>query len=1084
MRKAYWAWPALESLPISFGLAFFLCVGQGSLSAQQPTASIRGTILDASGAAIPGATAIVRSAETGQTRTLTTDNSGNYSALSLPVGEYEVRVEKSGFKSVVRTGINLVVGQEAVVNVQLEIGAIQQAVTVTGEAPLVNTMPSSTAGLVSEEQVKDLPLNGRSWDTLITLNPSTANITSYRSSTSTGAGLGYNFSVSGNREDFNLFLMNGIEYTGVSTADVMPGGVSGQLLGVDAVREFNVLENSYSAQYGKRPGGQVSVVTMSGSNQFHGDVFEFLRNDVFDARNFFAQGVNPPFKRNQFGAAAGAPIRRDKTFIFANYEGFRQRFAESNVAFVPDNNARQGIYPAGPGGKLENIVTAGLVTQAHFNQILPYFALWPVPNGPELGQGIAEAFSNPVQSIREDFGNARVDHNLSSKDTLSGVYTIDDGDNFTPGVNPLTQTTSILRDHVLSLQETHIFSPSFLNIARFGFSRAKWFLDAAPLEFPPNTSFVPGQPVGEISIGASGLGTVGSVTIAGSNGSQQFERMARNLFTYSDDVQITKGRNSISLGVWFQRVQSNDNAANQRYGVASFGGLLQFMEGQASQIVAVLNPAEIPWRQLAGAWYAEDVIRARSNLTLSVGLRHEFNDGWNSPAGMASNYVFGTTGCSSGATECLQTLPVVGTSPYTQNNGILLFGPRVGVAWSPFSKTAIHASFGTYYDQLDYMGSCCDGSPIGSNLNINPSIGSKTAPALFPVQVTPNLPGAKASPAGVQTNLKTPTVEEWTLRIEQGITANTLFSIAYVGEHGFHLPDTVDVNTVPSKPNANGTIGAPFPSTIVRANNAISNTRYTLSNATSSYSALQVSLTRRLSKGLQFRGNYTFSKSLDIHSSSFLANEGIAGATTIMIPQNPRADWGPSNFNPHQQWSGNFGYQLPFGRGQLLGGSASGLEDKLISGWSMNGIVSMQTGFPFTPLVGSNQSNDGDSRNPDRVSIDPAFTGPRVTGNFNQWFNPSAFMLPPAGTYGNAGRNILIGPGLADFDMSLFKTTAITERFKAEFRAEFFNLFNRTNLGMPIVATFSSGKASPTAGEINYTATSQREIQFGLKLFW
>ena len=197
-------------------------------------------------------------------------------------------------------------------NVQLEVGAVQQAVLVTGEAPLVNTMPASTAGLVNEEQVKDLPLNGRSWDTLITLNPSTANITSYRSSTSTGAGLGYNFSVSGNREDFNLFLMNGIEYTGVSTADVMPGGVSGQLLGVDAVREFNVLENSYSAQYGKRPGGQVSVVTMSGSNQFHGDVFEFLRNDVFDARNFFAQSVNPPLKRNQFGAAAERPFAETK----------------------------------------------------------------------------------------------------------------------------------------------------------------------------------------------------------------------------------------------------------------------------------------------------------------------------------------------------------------------------------------------------------------------------------------------------------------------------------------------------------------------------------------------------------------------------------------------------------------------------------------------------------------------------------------------------------------------------------------------------------------------------------------------------
>jgi hypothetical protein len=259
----------------------------------QATSAILGTVTDPSGAAVAGANVAVRNTETGVSRTTVTVENGNYQVLSLPVGQYEVRVEKPGFKAVLRSGINLVVAQEAVVNVPLEVGQVTQSVTVTGEAELVNTTPSSTSGLVSEQQVKDLPLNGRSFDTLITLNPSTANTTSYRSSTSTGAGQGYNFVVSGNREDFNLFTFNGIEYTGVSTADVSPVGVSGQLLGVDAVREFNVLENTYGAEYGKRPGGQVSVVTQSGGNSFHGSLFEFLRNSCLATHNVFDQPGSP-----------------------------------------------------------------------------------------------------------------------------------------------------------------------------------------------------------------------------------------------------------------------------------------------------------------------------------------------------------------------------------------------------------------------------------------------------------------------------------------------------------------------------------------------------------------------------------------------------------------------------------------------------------------------------------------------------------------------------------------------------------------------------------------------------------------------
>ena len=650
----------------------------------QTTASITGTVTDDTGAVVPQTAVAISNIGTGQKRNIVTDARGQYRALSLEVGQYEIRAESAGFTPVVRSGINLVVGQQAVVDVQLKVGGLQEALTVTEEAPLVNTTPQSTAGLINEEQVKDLPLNGRSWDTLVALNPSTTNFTSNQSTTSTGKGQGFNFSISGNREDYNLFLMNGIEYTGVSTADVMPGGVSGYLLGVDAVREFNVQQNAYGAEYGKRSGGQVTVITGSGSNQFHGDAFEFLRNNVLDARNFFAQGVNPPFKRNQFGGAAGGPIKKDKTFIFGNYEGFRQSLTLSDVTFVPDASARNGTLRGANGAPI------GLAPG-----IAPYFALWPQPNGPELGGGVAIAYSNPVQSVREDFGNLRLDHNFSAKDMLAGIYTIDDGQSLTPGGNPLIQTSSILRSQVLSLQETHIFSPSVLNVARFGFSRAHWTLNASPPVTPPGTSFVPGQPVGVISIGSASFNSVGSVSTAGSNGSQQFENVARNLFTYTDDLQITRGKHLVSVGTWFQRIQSNDDAAATRNGTTTFASLAAFMQGQATTITATINPAQIGWRQFAGAWYAQDAVKVRPNLTLSLGLRHEFNNGWNSPAGRASNYVFGTLGCSPGTAQCMQTKPILSTSPYTVNNAKWLLGPRVAVAWAPWSKTAVHAAFGS-----------------------------------------------------------------------------------------------------------------------------------------------------------------------------------------------------------------------------------------------------------------------------------------------------------------------------------------------------------------------------------------------------
>jgi hypothetical protein len=1034
----------------------------------QVLGSISGYVHDPSTAVIPDATVIVANAETGVARTLATDERGYYEARALPAGRYDVKVQKSGFRNLVRFGIDLAVAQDAVVDIAMQLGVIKEDVVIGGDAPLVNVATSSIAGLVNERDVKDLPLNGRSFDNLITLNPGTANITANHSSTLTSAGQGNSFSVSGNREDYNLFLLNGIEYSGVSTADVIPGGLSGQLLGVDAVREFNVAANTYGVEYGKRPGGQVSLVTMSGTNQFHGTVFEFLRNSFFDAKNFFDKTIGaPPFKRNQLGGSAGGPLRKDKTFLFGSYEGFRQRLALSDVAIVPDMNARNGFLPNSSG----TLVNIGLAPG-----IAPYFALWPTPNGPELPNngGLAYSYTNPLQAIREDFGNLRLDHSFSNADLFSGVYTVDDGYSSTPGATPLLLTVSNMRSQVASLQEVHTFNSSLINTLRGGFTRAKWILNTASPVDESSLSFVKGEPIGSISIGSVGTGQLGSIAGAGSNGSQEYEDIVRNLFTVTDAVSFVKGIHKIEIGGWFQKVESNDNAADQRYGVASFTDLQHFIQGQASQVTTTLNPIEIGWRQTAGAWYVQDTMQLRPNLTFTIGVRDEFNNGWNSPKGMAANFIYNSF-------NVLETQPVVGNSLYAVNNAKLMIGPRAGLAWSPFSSshTAIHAGYGMYYEQMDYMGACCDAVPNGI-YNNRVSVTNTAFPVLFAAGQT--LPGAKIAPNGVQPNLKMPAVFEYSLHIDQALAANTLFSVGYVGERGYHLLSTTDANTAfPTTVNGQPYFAPKSP----KMNPSLGNARYQVSNGYSNYNALQVDLTQRFSHGFQFRGNYTYSKSLDNHSASFLSNAGTGAAVTYMDPFDPKRDYGPSNFDIPNRFAGNFSYQLPVGKGKRYLSGAGGVSNALLGGWQINSIITAQSGFPFTPLVGFNQSADGDTRNPDRVSLNPNFTGPVIEGKPSQWFNPAAFLLPTAGTFGNAGRDILRAPDLVSLDGSMFKTFRFGERATLQFRAEFFNPLNHPNLNMPVITTFtSSGAPSSSAGVITSTSTTSRQMQFALKLGW
>ena len=1049
----------------------------------QVAAAISGTVVDPSGAGVGGAKVTVINDETGAVRTAGTDESGNFNVLSLAPGPFEVKVEKNGFKAAVRTGIHLQVAQQAVVNFKLEIGEFVQAVTVAEDVPVVNTTTSATSGVVGEREVKDLPLNGRSFDNLIALNPGTINYSAMKSA-NTSTSDGNTFSVAGRRTSENLFLINGVEYTGSSQLAISPGGVSGELLGIDAVREFNVLTDTYSAEYGKRAGAQVSVLTQSGTNLLHGTLFEFLRNSALDARNFFDRASVPPFRRNQFGGALGGPIRKNKLFLFGNYEGFRQALALSSVSVVPNAQARLGLLPN---------ATTGVYTQvANVNPaMLPFFNLWPQPNGPELlssgvASGNALSYNNPKENIHEDFGTARADYTIGQRDSLSLAYTIDNGNSLIPQADPLFASAEFLQSQVASIQETHVFSPRVLNVATIGFSRAEFSLGSVPLAaFPANQSFVTGGGPGGVVVngGVTTTGVSGITSAGPNNAAGSWNR--RNLFTYADEVKATRGMHQISIGVWLQPIRDNEDSASRQLGQATFTSLTTLLQGTVSTFQVIPDPNELGWRSFEGAWFVEDSMRLRPNLSLRLGVRDEFTNGWNEESGRAANYITDANGV-------LETNVLVGNSAFTKNNAKHLFAPRVGLAWDPFGngKTAVRASFGMFYSLIDDLSFLLNSLPPWNGAV---SIASTSLLSIIPIKpgvmpapqcsATVLPPCTTFAPQGVQPDAKTPAVQEWNLTIEHQLDRNTSLRAAYVGSFGYHGFVSIDPNDIPAQICSSATCvsggtpgttkgsvlqGQQYIPVTTRPNSYLGAGFFWYTEGNTSYNALQLDVTRRISHGLQFRGNYTWSKNLDF-------NSGLTGAQAnnqaqMVLDRNDlKRDWGPSALDVKNQASISSLYALPFGRGRW-------------GGWQLNGIATLLSGFPFTPQVGANRSGDGDTRNPDRPSLNPSFTGPVVLGSPNEWFNPSAFVLPTAGTYGNLGRGVYRGPELADLDVSLFKTTKITERANLQFRAEFFNALNHANFGTPNATVFSGTAFNPSAGLVTATTTTSRQIQFGIKL--
>ncbi|MBV9267993.1 MAG: carboxypeptidase regulatory-like domain-containing protein [Acidobacteriaceae bacterium] len=1064
----------------------------------QFSAALSGTVSDPSGAVISGAPVTLKNQDTGAIRNTETNAQGEYRFTALAIGHYELEVNRAGFASEIRSGVTLAVGQDARVNVSLRLGTSSQRVTVSEDAPMVSVTTTDISGLVREHEIKDLPLNGRSYDELLTLSPGVVNFTAEKTG---GVGvsnstLGNNFAVSGNRPQQNLYLLNGIEFTGAAENNMQPGGASQEMLGVDAVQEFNVLRDSYSAEYGKHPGAQVLIATQSGTNQIHGSLYEFLRNNDLDARNFFDGPSTPGFQRNQFGAALSAPIKRDKTFVFGNYEKLTQHLHQTGVDLVPDVNARSGYLPC----KLVNPAPKPCPSSGlKFVGVSPLIAAWPepTPGAPDFG-GISEAFNNPLQTIRDDFGTVRLDQILSTKDSLNLSYTVDDSADVTPTSTNLYSTDlTTLREQVASVEETHVFSPALVNTGRAGYSRASFFFTGEPTPDTPAATlpgFLTGAPVGALVVGGSAASNpTAQISLAGSNNGSNL-RVARNIFTYEDRVSLTSGRHQFSFGAWFQQFQSNETLALSQYGQATFTSLQTLLQGVASSLLYDPSPTELNWRSVFGAWYAEDVMRISPRLTVSLGFRDEFSTGWNEAQGRAANYTY--------PDGVISTQPRIGGSVFTENNATFLPQPRVGVAWSPSGgSTVIRAGFGLYNDLQDALGYRTD-----QNAPFNPTYSLPNV-SISKLPLSRNGPApssARLVPGGVQPDLQTPTLVSWSFRLEQQVTANTALTAGYIGSHGYHELIGIDANEpfpvicpaspCPANYPANFPVGlahTPVPAgtyyvpTAIRTNPALANTWTYFSEGDSSYNALQVEANHRFEGGLSLRGSYTWSKSIDDGDSLNATTSGGEPA----LASNPfdlRADRGLANYDVRNVGVIAAIYALPFGRGKRFFADATGFSNGLVGGWTLNSIVSLQSGFPFTPQLSYNPSNNGDTRNPVRPFVNPSFSGPVILGKVNGWFNPAAFLQPPtnSGFYGNLGRDTLIGPGLGTWDLSALKDIPIRERLNLQFRAEFFNFLNRANFNTPNAVVFTPSGVSPTAGVITSTSTSSRQIQFGLKLLW
>ncbi len=996
-----------RKLTVSFAilvtLLFSLMAGAVA-HAQVTGATVSGTITDPSGSVVAGAAISAKDSATGNTREVTTDSAGLFNIPNLTPGSYEIKVSAAGFATSVQSGVTLSVGQQLQLNFALRVGNTTTTVQVTEAAPQIDLTSSAISGQVESETVRELPLNGRDWTSLAVLQPGVKPIEtqmSYATSARGNRGFGSEMTVSGQRSTFNNYRIDGITVNDYAMA--APGNVIGVVLGVDAVEEFEVLTGGFPAEYGRATGGVVNAISRSGTNRFHGAVYEFLRNSALDANDYFTRSAGnpiPPFKRNQFGASAGAPIIKDKLFIFADYEGLRQSKGIPSVSGVFSDNARLGFIqnPAeiasyGLPGSLGNAAgtpcTAGSGNAGTYlsplsnvcvdNYSAALLGLFPTsPNVKANNADVSTFVFAGVQSVPEDFGTTRVDYKIGNNDSIFGTFLKDEATYTQPDAFNDVLTLSTTSRTTISIEENHTFGSSFVNAARVGFNRDNVQNSFTPTAInplaalnDPATQAILGQGPPRLSIHDGVADFFGGV-----NGGSHYLH-AYNSYQYYDDAIWTKGAHTIKIGGGIERMDYNQHTFQEPSGRYQFNDYVGFLEGipkswEAGLLNVVDNPRE--FRQTAFSLYAQDDWKFKPNLTLNFGLRYEPTTVLKDAQGRITDLATITAAaptCGVSFTDPGPALPgssCGSTGPYYKNPTLRNFEPRVGFAWDPFKdgKSSVRGSFGLYdvdpfagyfLLQQNQAGPFLVFKSIHGTSNWSDTPGV-WGPGEGGTQLDNNT-GSKLAESTIEGAPHRSYVEEWNLTVQRQLASDLSVTLGYVGSHGVHLMmrgDDGNMTGAPgtAQPEVVTPYGYEFPGGGAQVNPTMGVIRYIFWNTGSNYNALNVNIDKKFAKGYQFQISYTYSKSLDDDSQT-IAGDTFANGINSPWWWLPKAFYGPSDFNVTHTLSVNALYTIPTPK------SWNGFMKEGLADWELGGIFTFNSGTPTTVINNGDPLNLGNS---------------------------------------------------------------------------------------------------------------------------
>ncbi len=1060
---------SLRRLPLTLSFAL---ISSSVLSAQVVGASLSGIVTDPAGAYIVNSQITAENQETGIGSATQSSSSGSYSFSNLQPGRYNITVQLNGFAKQISKDVVLTVGDQRSINFEMTVGVATETVIVTTLPANLDLDSSTVSGVVGSKTIRELPLNGRDWTQLATLQPG---VLSIRAQASTGAsanrgnrGFGDQLSDNGHRPTENTYRVNGINTNDYSNGS--PGSVLGVNLGVDAIEEFSVLINTYPAEYGRTSGAVVNAITKSGTNTIHGSAYGFLRDHSLDTRNYFDKpGSVPPFHRTQFGGSAGGPIIKNRTFIFGDYEGVRQNISRTFVNQVPSDSARAGLICSIPVGSCTP------TTVAVNPLVKPFLALWPRANGPSIGNGDSAIYNASGEStVSENYFIIRLDHKISGRDALDATYMFDKADQNNPDslVNTVHEVGS--RRQLGSIEESHTFNPNVVNSIRLGYNRVIGLVNAPvsalnPAAGDPSLAAVVGRAAPSISIpgitGAGGLGTPSAFT------------HAYNSYQAYDDAFITRGKHSIKFGFAFERMHYNLLAGLSQNGGYTFSSLSNFLTNQPQRL-GVQDPhvgGTAETRQSLYAGYLQDDWRLRPGLIFNVGLRYEMTT---LPTENHGRYQV--------LTSLGPSTPVPVKTLWATNQTLKNFEPRLGFAWDPIKneQTVLRGAFGLFdVLPLPYLSTfgTAEAFPF-SVVRTTSSLPAGAFPTIGVGLIGSN--NALITQRYVDQNPKRNYVMNWNLDIQQQLSKTVSVSIGYAGSRSIHQAfGSDDINTVVGNETAGGTI---FPTPVgsgTRRNPLVGQIRPLVWNGDAYYDALETQIKTSPIHGITAQASYTWGKCIDTNSSGHIGDAFQNSISALYFYSNA-ARRGSCDFDLKQNFVANYIWALPSPKGALAGA--------ILGHWETDGIVTGSTGVPFTPLIdgdplGQNSSSPYDY--PDRVRGGTC-TNPLNKGNLN-YVNLGCFKVPsPITRFGNAGRNQLTGPGLVELDASVIKDIPIlriSDAFRIQLRGEVFNVLNKANFQAPIDnSIFFAQDGSPVAGagRINATTTTSRQIQLGAKVYW